>query len=104
MEGDVTLKQPFLAIMAIEQIDNYSFQIRWNDGSLKSYRLSNLQRLCPCANCVDESTGQRIASPASVDELVTAVKIKSVGRYGLKIEFASGCSTGIYPFTMLYVL
>jgi len=107
MEKDVTMMtqstqpQAKLYMRHIEQIDNHNFQITWSDNTVVSYRLSDLQRKCPCAHCVDESTGKRRMLPSAVDENVTALKISNVGRYGLKIIFTSGCSTGIYSYQML---
>lgn len=86
----------------IIQIDNFSFSIEWNDGRIGKYFLSNLQRLCPCAGCHDESTGKKILDPQSLQTDVKAIRIQNVGRYALRIEFTSGCSTGIYDYNMLY--
>lgn len=85
-----------------EQIDAHTFQLTLPDGTSKPFRLSTLQRCCPCAGCVDEITGTRVSDPGSVDEDVKAVSIEQVGRYGLKIHFTSGCSHGIYSFDFLF--
>ena len=98
------MKPALLAIHAIKQLDNHTFQIDWNDGSVAKYRLSELQKNCPCANCVDETTGRRLKPAKSIDESVQAIKVQSVGRYALKIQFSSGCSTGIYSYQMLRTL
>jgi ATP-binding protein involved in chromosome partitioning len=83
-------------IKSIAQLDNHSFAITWDDGSVRSYRLSTLQRACPCAGCSADSHGQPRLSAVAVDENVRAVSLHTVGRYALKIQFASGCSSGIY--------
>ncbi|MBA3602716.1 MAG: DUF971 domain-containing protein [Parachlamydiaceae bacterium] len=96
-----------LAIRQIKQIDNHHFQIEWNDGAMITYHLKKLQKNCPCAGCVDESTGIRrsTALPKSlISEEVRARSINSVGRYALKVQFTSGCSAGIYDFAMLRTL
>ena len=76
------------------------------NGMINTFKLFNydLQRVCPCANCRDELTGQRLADPNMVAQTVRAVTIQSVGRYGLKIHFTSGCSTGIYSFDQLRLM
>lgn len=102
-------KEKFLAegtalspgVQKIFQQDNFTLAIAWEDGTVKSYRLSELQKSCPCAGCVDESTGKRTTSSNQVQPDVRAVKIASVGRYGLRIQFTSGCSSGIYGFDVL---
>ncbi len=86
-------------VKKIDQLDNYTFSIEWADGVVTKYRLSDLQRACPCANCTDEKS-----VTAKKDDLkndVSAVNITSVGRYALRIQFTKGCSQGIFGFDML---
>lgn len=90
-----------LFIRKIWQKNNYTFSIQWNDESIQDFRLSQLQRQCPCASCVDEITGQSLIDPQRIPEDVRAVVIRSVGRYGIRIQFTSGCSTGIYSYNQL---
>lgn len=89
------------SVRKIKQKDNQTFTIEWNDGKIVDYRLSELQRKCPCANCRDEVTGERLLDPSRIDDNVNAKRVVSVGRYALRVEFTSGCSTGIYSFDML---
>ncbi len=83
-------------IKEIKQKDNYVFTITWNDGEVIDYKLSELQKRCPCANCTDELTGKRVVDPNTIDEHVKAKRIVSVGRYAIRIDFTSGCSKGIF--------
>lgn len=92
--------QPVL-IRKISQKDNYTFTIEWSDGKQHHYRLSELQRRCSCANCMDEVTGKKLIDDKSIREDVRATKIVNVGRYALRIQYTMGCSTGIYTFNML---
>lgn len=91
---------PYL-IKNIEQKDNHTFAIQWNDGITRNYRLSELQVRCPCAGCVDEVTGERLIDASKIDYNVKAKRVASVGRYALRIDFTSGCSHGIYTYEML---
>jgi ATP-binding protein involved in chromosome partitioning len=88
-------------VSKIYQKDAYTFTIEWSDGRINHYRLSELQKQCPCAACVDEVTGKRLISKQEVDAFVQASRIINVGRYALRIEFTSGCSKGIYSFDEL---
>lgn len=90
-----------LFVRQIWQKDNYIFSVQWNDGVVQDFRLCDLQRNCPCAHCQDEMTGKRLVDPKTVSHDVKAIVIRSVGRYGLRIQFTSGCSTGIYSFDRL---
>ena len=82
-------------ITDIKQKDNFSFVITWNDGVVCHYRLSDLQKKCPCAGCQENKLSSQI------NENVKAVRIISIGRYALRIEFTSGCSAGIYSYDLL---
>lgn len=88
-------------IRKIWQKNNTTFSIEWSDGLTKDYRLSHLQRVCPCAGCRDESTRKKLIDDKLIKDDVRAVRIKSVGRYALRVTFTSGCSNGIYDFEML---
>ena len=91
-------------IRRIAQKDQYTFTIEWTDGKISDYRLSDLQRHCTCARCRDEQTGQALIHPDSIDDQVQAVQIVNVGCYALRINFTSGCSKGIYSFSLLRAL
>ncbi len=81
----------------VEKIDQHNFEVR--KGDLRSqYRFSAIQRLCPCARCVDEVSGRSIVDPETLDENVSAIKIELLGNYAIKFHFTSGCSQGIYTW------
>lgn len=88
-------------VKQIKQKDNHTFTIAWSDGEMADYRLSELQKRCPCAGCNDEVTGKRLIDDSSLRVDVRAVRIVSVGRYALRVQFTSGCSMGIYEFDMI---
>jgi DUF971 family protein len=90
-----------LFVSKIWQKNNTTFSIEWNDGEIQDFRLCELQRVCPCANCVDEVTGQPLLDPQTVSDDVRAVVIRSIGCYGLQVQFTAGCSKGIYSFDRL---
>jgi ATP-binding protein involved in chromosome partitioning len=93
------IKNDFLR--KIYQKNNFEFTIEWMDGEVRDYRLSDIQKKCFCARCVDEITGTRLLDPATIPYDLMAKKLYNVGRYALKIEFCSGCSRGIYPYSWL---
>lgn len=102
METDVKNIIPEVALIhKIAQRDSCTFSIEWSDGKIGQYRLSDLQKQCPCAGCVDETTGQRLAKKEQIDDFVQAKRVVNVGRYALRIDFTSGCSSGIYSFDQL---
>lgn len=95
------MSPPPVFINKISQKDNYTFTIEWSDGIIGGYRLNILQKNCPCAKCNDEMTGQRRVSEEVLQEDVRALRISSVGRYALRIQFTSGCSAGIFSYELL---
>lgn len=89
-----------MLIKTIKQKDRYTFSIEWTDGLKSDYRLSALQKHCPCIACRERRHfGER--EIFFMSDQVMATSLKSVGRYALKIEFTSGCSKGIYTYSLL---
>jgi len=88
-------------IMRIEQKNVYSLTIHWKDGKIQTIDLCEIQKNCPCANCINEITGKRLLDLKTVKKDVRAISFQTIGRYALQIQFTSGCSTGIYSFEQL---
>lgn len=88
-----------LFIQRVEQLDNHHLALVWNDGTRHTFLLSQLQSACPCAACACQKPHER-----RTDAELRARHIRTVGRYGLRIEFCSGCSHGIYSYQLLYSL
>lgn len=82
-----------IGITEIKQIDNKQFQIVWTDGIATLFSLQELQESCPCALCADN---KKISDPT-----LSAIKIKSVGRYAIQVDFTTGCSKGIFGYDHL---
>lgn len=64
-------------------------------------RFSDVQKMCPCARCRDETTGVSLIDTETIDENVSALTIKLIGNYALKFSFSSGCSQGLYTWDQL---
>lgn len=86
-----------MLIKKISQKDRFTFAIEWLDGLLSEFRLCDVQNHCPCIACREK----RLHKEINVYSDVKAFRIQSVGRYALRIEFTSGCSKGIYPYSLL---
>jgi len=78
----------------LKQKDRYHFEVKWSDNQMQVFRLSEIQRRCPCIRC--EQRQKKEINPE-----VMAIKLVRVGNYGLKIQFTEGCSQGIYPYALL---
>jgi len=62
------------------------------NGEWHALSLHEIQKNCPCARCSKEKKS---------DPKVALLEFSLMGRYALKITFSSGCSRGIYPFSLL---
>ncbi len=85
----------------ITQSDPGRVVIEWSDGVSSEFSAADLRRICPCAQCVSETTGVRMHDPASVADDLEQSGMQLVGNYALTLRFSDGHSTGIYTFEFL---
>jgi DUF971 family protein len=85
----------------ILQESNTILRITWADDRVCGYEAPRLRRACPCAQCVNEWTGQRTLKPEAVSEDVEIKDLSIVGRYALNFRWSDGHETGIYSFQYL---
>lgn len=85
----------------IKHEDDSTLRITWGDGRQCRYRAADLRRSCPCAQCVNEWTGQRVLKPESISESIEIQDLSIVGRYALNFRWSDGHETGIYSFRYL---
>lgn len=91
-----------LGVKEIWQVDKQTLGIVWTDSSENRYDVVALRKSCPCAVCVDETTGQR--NQALMDDIsdkVRPVTIQSTGQYAMTIAFSDGHGSGIFTFDYL---
>lgn len=85
----------------IKQEGDSGFRITWADDHVSNYTAAELRRACPCAQCVNEWTGQRVLNPDAISEALTISDVNIVGRYALNFRWSDGHDTGIYSFRYL---
>ncbi len=85
----------------IKQEGDSGIRVTWADARVCHYSASDLRRACPCAQCVNEWTGQRVVKPESISEDLIISDLKIVGRYALNFRWSDGHETGIYSFRYL---
>src|SRR5215475_12560833 len=85
----------------IRHADDFTVQIIWADEKQCDYRAAELRRACPCAQCVDEWTGERMLKAESISENIEIRDLSIVGRYALNFRWSDGHETGIYSFRYL---
>lgn len=81
--------------------DGSALRIVWEDGAESVLPPRFLRSRCPCAQCVDERTGERILRPEDVPPEVHPTAIHPVGRYALQFVWSDRHDTGFYPFDYL---
>lgn len=85
----------------IKQEDDFTIRITWADNRECRYRAAALRRHCPCAQCVNEWTGERVLKPEAIAEELEINDLSLVGRYAINFRWSDGHETGIYSFRYL---
>lgn len=78
--------------------------ITWDDGKVARYPNRYLRSMCPCAQCVNEITGERTVRLETIDPAVRIMGVSPVGRYALHFQWSDGHGTGLYSFDTLQKL
>jgi DUF971 family protein len=85
----------------ISQESDSQLRIIWADERVCEYDAARLRRACPCAQCVNEWTGERTLKPETVSDEIRINDVSIVGRYALNFRWSDGHETGIYSFQFL---
>jgi ATP-binding protein involved in chromosome partitioning len=85
----------------ISQVGDRYVGIVWDDGHRGLHEMRALRLACPCANCVDETTGERTVTPDRIPEGIAVRSTSRVGRYALQIVWSDGHDTGLYAYRTL---
>lgn len=98
---DAAQKRQAIEPAEISQESNSELRITWADGRVCNYQAAVLRRACPCAQCVDEWTGERTLRPQAISDNIEIGDLDLVGRYALNFRWSDGHETGIYSFQYL---
>ena len=101
MEEMMRRRGPAIEPQELVQEGKARLRIVWGDGRACGYGAAALRRVCPCAQCVNEMTGQRMLDPKTVPDELTIESVQIVGRYALTFRWSDGHQTGIYSFRLL---
>ena len=85
----------------IKQVNATTLGITWTDGHESVYPVKKLREGCPCANCIDEWSGEKRIKPGDIPDDVKPLKLHSVGRYAIQFVWSDGHDTGLYPHELL---
>ncbi len=92
---------PAIEPREIMQESDALLRISWADERVCRFAAPALRRACPCAQCVNEWTGERMLKPDSISEQLIIKNVAIVGRYALNFQWSDGHETGIYSFRYL---
>jgi DUF971 family protein len=92
---------PAIEPREIKQEGDAGLRITWADDRVSCYSAAELRRACPCAQCVNEWTGQRVLKPETISQELTIADLNIVGRYALNFRWSDQHETGIYSFRYL---
>jgi DUF971 family protein len=101
MSNVMERRGPSVEPREIMQEGEAGLRITWADGRECHFKAPDLRRNCPCAQCVNEWTGQRVLQPEAVSDELSINDISIVGRYALSFRWSDGHETGIYSFRYL---
>ena len=87
-------------LQIVEESDS-TLTIKWSDESESKYTAAELRRVCPCASCRDEWTGEKILDEQQISDDLTFTAMSIVGRYALNFVFSDNHDTGIFSFEYL---
>ena len=85
----------------IKHEDDLTVRITWADDRECRYQAADLRRACPCAQCVNEWTGERMLKPETISNELEIKDLSLVGRYAINFRWSDGHETGIYSFRYL---
>ena len=99
--GEAPRRGPAVEPREIMQESDAEVRVTWGDGRECRYAAPLLRRLCPCAQCVNEFTGERVLKPETISDELQIEDVGLVGRYALTFRWSDGHATGIYSFRYL---
>lgn len=85
----------------IRRSDPARVEIEWSDGHTSRFTAAELRSLCPCAQCVNETSGVRMHDPETVPTDLRQSDLSMVGNYAIAMRFSDGHHTGIYSYRFL---
>lgn len=79
-------------------------EVTWPNGAVDRLPYLYLRSECPCANCRDEWTGERILRPESIRRDLNLTGLDPVGTYAVQFVWNDGHSSGIFTWESLHQL
>ena len=91
----------------LKMLDPDTLQIKWADGEIRRYGVSELRKNCPCANCKEKKsapdppvTSLPVITTAEAQPL-RITEMRPMGRYAYAIHFSDGHDSGLFTLESL---
>jgi DUF971 family protein len=91
-------------VAPVATAEGTSLKVQWPDGSESLIPNRAVRISCPCANCVDEYTGEKTLDDATIPADIGIQEITPLGNYAVSITWSDGHSTGIFSWEHLRAL
>ena len=88
-------------VRTIEVFPNGEVGIAWEDGREHFHTARELRLACPCAQCVDELTGEKRLDPARVPAALRVLHWAPIGHYAVQFRWSDGHDTGLFTLDYL---
>ena len=89
------------APLAIDGLGKTAITVTWEDEHQSIYPGKYLRSRCRCAECIEETTGQKVLDDSKIPDDIRYLRIELVGGYAISILWSDGHATGIYSFRNL---
>lgn len=86
---------------AVDLVSPFLLKITWKDGIVTEHTARDLRLACPCAGCIEETTGRALLDPTTVPADILLLVHELVGRYALAFTWSDFHKTGIFSWPYL---
>ncbi len=89
-------------VESVDVVRDSHVQVLFADGLCARYRVEDLRRACPCAECnARRQRNQPVAPALDGGGVVTVATATLTGAWGLNLDWSDGHTTGIYAWAQL---
>lgn len=88
-------------VAATASADQLLLSLQWDDGQSTRVAARTLRQFCPCAECVEEWSGNRTFEQDRIPADLKVLSFSTVGNYAMSFVFGDAHRLGIYTWGTL---